>query len=108
MIRRSLKPRATPDTPAADNWARLGTCAQPAYVDQADDLWWASNSKRDAINEAIRLCHECPVRKACLDDALRAEGNATKDRRFGIRGGLVPTQRRRLYDELQRRRKAAA
>ncbi|APY91064.1 hypothetical protein A7J05_23210 [Streptomyces alfalfae] len=71
-------------------------------------MWWAPTSKRGALAEAIRLCHECPVRKACLDEAMRIEGSAHKERRHGIRGGLQPTQRRRLYEELERRRKAAA
>ena len=39
----------------------------------------------------LRVCRSCPVRVACLDDALR-----TGDR-GGIRGGLTPGMRRALH-----------
>lgn len=108
MILHTPWPIAAPNVPAADdNWARHGVCANPAYLGQAEDLWYAHAKEHDKLNEAIRLCHACPVRQRCLAEALREEGNIAKDRRFGIRGGLQPTQRRRLYDELQRRKKAA-
>ncbi|MGW6747597.1 WhiB family transcriptional regulator [Streptomyces sp. NPDC055006] len=107
MIKHSNYTKVAPETPAGNNWARRGICAQTLYADQMDELWWAPAGKRDAIAEAIRLCQACPVRRECLDAAIREEGNVMAERRFGIRGALQPKQRRRLYVELQRRQKAA-
>jgi ribosomal protein S21 len=39
---------------------------------------------------------------------MKAEGGAGHSNRHGIRGGLTPSQRHRLYEELRRRAKAAA
>lgn len=40
------------------------------------------------------ICHACPVRLACLDDAMHTE--ALSDR-YGMRGGLSPAERTSLY-----------
>lgn len=42
---------------------------------------------------AKKVCANCGVSDACLEDALR-----TGDNEFGIRGGLTPSQRRRLLE----------
>ena len=39
---------------------------------------------------AVLVCERCPVRLKCLDDAM------SNDERNGIRGGLMPSQRRML------------
>jgi ribosomal protein S21 len=101
--------RYAPDTltpPPA--WSRQATCADPAYADHRDELWYALPKERDAVNEAKTICNGCPVRQACLEDAMKAEGGAGHSNRHGIRGGLTPSQRHRLYEELRRRAKAAA
>ncbi|MFH8792250.1 WhiB family transcriptional regulator [Streptomyces sp. NPDC017941] len=49
---------------------------------------------------AKRICGGCPVRLACLEDALR-----TGDVKYGVRGGLGWRTRQRLAAA---RRKAAA
>lgn len=41
------------------------------------------------IREAKDVCRRCPVRMACLMDALRLG-----DTEYGIRGGLRPNERR--------------
>jgi WhiB family redox-sensing transcriptional regulator len=43
---------------------------------------------------ALRVCAGCPVRAACLADAL-----ARRDVTFGVLGGLTPRQRRELLRE---------
>lgn len=43
-----------------------------------------------AIAVAKAICARCPVRRACLDEALAVEGEYV----FGIRGGLSPDERR--------------
>jgi hypothetical protein len=42
---------------------------------------------------AKAICSLCPVREACLEQALTAERGLSKDRRHGIVGGLNPTER---------------
>ncbi|MEU1312181.1 WhiB family transcriptional regulator [Streptomyces cinnamoneus] len=59
----------------------------------------------DAMADMAReLCGRCPVRSACLEAALTAEGSAVADKRFGIRGGEGPKERYLTY---RRRRRAA-
>lgn len=53
----------------------------------------AETRRRQAAQRA--LCAACPVRSACLADAMRTErGEAAH--RYGIRGGLLPSERERL------------
>jgi WhiB family redox-sensing transcriptional regulator len=40
---------------------------------------------------ALRVCAGCPVRAACLADALNR-----RDTTFGVLGGMTPRQRREL------------
>lgn len=40
--------------------------------------------------QALATCQRCPVRDACLADAL------ARDERWGLWGGMTPSQRRRL------------
>lgn len=45
--------------------------------------------KGQATGPALRVCAGCPVRAACLADAL-----ARRDTTFGVLGGMTPRQRR--------------
>lgn len=60
-----------------------------------DGEMWFSFDPRD-IACAIDVCNGCPVRDACLEAALRAEGQSPGGQRYGIAGGLTPSQRARL------------
>lgn len=44
------------------------------------------------VTADLAICADCPVKAACLADALRTE---TVGSIFGIRGGLTPDQRRK-------------
>ncbi|UJV43836.1 WhiB family transcriptional regulator [Streptomyces sp. AMCC400023] len=80
-------------------------CADPAYADRIDELWYAHTiEQKAAAVEAIRICYQCPIRLACLRDALTIEGGANKESRHGIRGGLTGYQRRLVYEELVKRK----
>lgn len=46
-----------------------------------------------AYKEAKSYCEPCPYRSACLEWALDYEGDAGKERRHGMFGGLTPSQR---------------
>ena len=89
----------------APEWTAQALCADPAYANRRDELWFAhSLEQKPAIVEAVRICFRCPVRLACLGDALASEGSAHKNDRHGIRGGLTGYQRRLVYEELVKRK----
>jgi WhiB family redox-sensing transcriptional regulator len=64
-------------------WHREALCAQVG-----GDLWFPEH--RDNGHEAKRICLACPVRTACLQDALDT------GERHSIRGGLSGWQRVQL------------
>lgn len=43
--------------------------------------------------EAKAICATCPVREACLDDAMRTERGQAKSSRHGMFGGRTPSER---------------
>lgn len=49
----------------------------------------------DKWEYARALCARCPVKQACLEDALKSEGRGGVDRQ-GFRGGRTPHQRKRI------------
>lgn len=81
---------SAPDTlgPAGD-WRPLGTCS--AAPD--DDLWFPEPSDKATIRDAITACLSCPVLLLCRQAAADEERGHGKQTRYGIRGGLTPTQR---------------
>jgi WhiB family redox-sensing transcriptional regulator len=54
-----------------------------------DPTWWSD--PHDATPAAVQLCLGCPVRKRCLDDALRNRDNGV------IRGGMWLARSSRGY-----------
>jgi WhiB family redox-sensing transcriptional regulator len=67
-------------------WRRRAACAAPG-VDP--ELFFPAPGQHGKAARATRVCARCPVRTACLADAL-----ATRDE-YGIRGGLTPKERQR-------------
>jgi WhiB family redox-sensing transcriptional regulator len=51
---------------------------------------------KEAIAAAKTICAGCPVRRACLTEALRLEGAADRYSRDGIWGGLTGPERAAL------------
>lgn len=45
---------------------------------------------------ALAMCHDCPVRRDCLAEAMEQETGVDLHGRYGIRGGMTPVQRREL------------
>lgn len=53
-----------------------------------------------SVREAKAVCASCPVRSACLDDAMASESGGHQHR-WGIRGGLTGKERGDLWAEQQ-------
>lgn len=71
--------------------AEEGICAQ---VDP--ELFFPDKGQSDLTRAAIAVCTGCPVREACLAEALAEEGSAAASHRYGVRGGRSPRQRTRI------------
>ncbi len=71
-------------------WHRAAACA-----DTDPGLFHPAPNDLLAVAAAKRVCRACPVRTACLADAMAWEPPGL---RHGIAGGLTPTERRRLHD----------
>lgn len=87
----------TPGTPAAGDsrWRDRAICREIG-----GDMWFPPDSDDPvpvrSSNQARAICAACPVRTACLDDAMAREGNADRSDRAGIWGGLSASQRAAL------------
>jgi hypothetical protein len=65
---------------------------QRAACPSRPDLPWDSDKDGSRVERAVAVCWaECPVRAACLDEALLVETASTL---HGIRGGLTADERR--------------
>lgn len=71
-------------------WRLSANCAGLDVNDfySEDDGRW-----RPSLKIARQVCQRCDVRAECLADALAEEGDLTAGYRFGLRGGLTPTER---------------
>ncbi|MFJ6540581.1 WhiB family transcriptional regulator [Streptomyces sp. NPDC091385] len=106
-------PRPVPPAPARRTipvrdpevpWQEQSACAEDGAP--SPDVFLATTRTRKT--EAVRFCiARCPVRKECLEDALRTEATADKHTpRLGVRGGHTDGDRRRIA--ARRREEAAA
>ena len=74
-----------------DGWQQRAACRDHAAV---FDETFDSRHRSRATGLAQQVCQGCPVRRACLADALRQEAGGAH--RWGVRGGLLPAERTRL------------
>ncbi|MGW7435668.1 WhiB family transcriptional regulator [Streptomyces sp. NPDC054849] len=56
-----------------------------------------------SVVAAKRVCDRCPVRLACLDDAMATERADDERARAGVRGGLTPQERAARYKRQRRK-----
>ncbi|HZF92031.1 WhiB family transcriptional regulator [Streptomyces sp.] len=89
------------------SWYTQALCAQPEFR-KLRDVWFPRPGERAKLEFAKQVCAACPVRQACLDDALRQEGGCGHESRHGVRGGLAPRARRYLYDRQRKAQQQAA
>ena len=83
--------------PLPDPWTRQAACTN------ADpDLFYPEGDNRRIANAsrtiALSICSRCPVAAPCLAYALACE-RVDPYRCWGIWGGTLPQQRRRMLDE---------
>jgi WhiB family redox-sensing transcriptional regulator len=91
---------AHPDTlDHGDHWRDRGNCNG---IDNPDRMF-PGRQDRD-IRAAKLICHGCPVKQRCLEDALAREEGIETVPRHGVFGGHTGPERRRIYE---RRRKAS-
>ncbi|MEX3101201.1 MULTISPECIES: WhiB family transcriptional regulator [unclassified Streptomyces] len=81
-------------------WKDLAVCTA-----EDPEVFFPGPEDRLNTEYARQICMACPVREACLEDALQAEGGRSVRSRHGVYGGLSPKQRYNLYVT---RRKGAA
>ena len=76
-----------------DDWSTQAEC-----LDLPSDMMFL---KDQGIRKEIiaSFCGHCDVREQCLELAMVAEGNKQSRRRYGIFGGLLPSERYRLNKE---------
>lgn len=72
--------------------------AQAACAGRDPEIFYPPRSDGPTrYDQALSICRDCPVRAACLADALFVEGrSADQTRRYGVRGGTTAHERRRL------------
>lgn len=80
------------DPSAATTDARWRDDAACAGLDT--ELFFPVDDRAASVETPRRVCRGCPVRVACLADALAVEDPV---RRFGIVGGTTPGERRTLH-----------
>ena len=81
------------------DWTTDALCAQVDGDLWYGDLWYVDLEGEGTGMErrtAIRICGDCPVQAQCLNAAMRREQGMGRTSRFGIWGGLTPTQRATL------------
>lgn len=79
------------DEPLPTEWKNEAACRG------VDPTWFAP--AEDALTQYPRgraVCMRCPVRDACLTDAMNREGDKPASHRAGLWGGLSPEQRAAL------------
>lgn len=74
-----------------DLWAQA-MCRKPGMD---PEMWFPDDADTDTQNEAIQLCHQCPLAIHCLEMAMDLEPPGYK-MRSGIFGGTTPQQRYRI------------
>lgn len=79
-------PDTLPNSPA---WAKQAAC-------RGMDLALFFSNAEKTIQKAKTICAACPVRKQCLTEGMSAEHAGS---RYGIYGGLTPTERTQLAGE---------
>lgn len=98
------RPADTREGMGRDGWREDALCRQ---VDP-EAFYPVSTTDPHAYDDARAICALCPVRDACLAAAMTAEGGAGAAARFGMWGGMTPSERAALYSRTMRRKREGA
>jgi WhiB family redox-sensing transcriptional regulator len=79
------------------SWAQSAECAKPDPVTGARPLMFPHEADEVGVRLAKDTCNRCPVRQACLDEALGRRES------FGIWGGMSTAERRELLRRTARK-----
>ncbi len=79
------------------DWMDDAACRAPGldpdlWTDKPDGKFWGHGEQAAAVH----ICKGCPVRRQCLEYALRLEEGEHRSGRTGIYGGTTPMQRHRI------------
>jgi len=74
-------------SPYYETWTDFASCRSIG-----GDLWFPEVGEPTWV-AARRICESCPVMWQCRDWVMRTELGFDRSRRFGITGGLTPSQR---------------
>jgi hypothetical protein len=88
---------AVPDTRRGPDWRTRAACRADGISPDA----MFPDSDKERTKDARVICAGCPVRRPCLREAIDSGDN-----QWGIRGGLMPEERRAVQEELDRRKAA--
>ncbi len=78
-----------------DPWQQRAAC-------RGLDVELFYSTEEDDLRAAVRVCRTCPVRRECLTSAM------TSEELFGVWGGTLEHQRRRVFRREQRERRSTA
>jgi len=73
--------------PYHEDWTAFATCRSVG-----GDFWFPEVGEPTWM-EARRICKTCPVMWQCLDWAMRTELGVGPKSRYGVAGGMTPSQR---------------
>ena len=76
------------------DWRKSAACAS---VDP--ELFFPPNGRSAEAKQAQMVCAGCPVRRECLEEALES------DEQFGVWGGMIDNDRRKLLGQNPRYRR---
>jgi Transcription factor WhiB len=84
--------------PRAAQWRKKFTAPwgspSAACLETGHRMFYEDQATRAELKAAVTLCHGCIVRPGCLESAMAEEKSGGS--RYGIRGGLLPKERKAL------------
>ena len=80
------------------DWVESALCREKVRAGEAETSWWFPGDKREMriINNAKKICNQCPVQEDCLAWGIRNE-------QYGIWGGVGPRQRQYIMSDREKR-----
>jgi WhiB family redox-sensing transcriptional regulator len=87
-----MRPLSTRQIDKGEDWREQAACF--GIPTREYDPWFATGKTASSeYDVARRVCADCPVRRLCLEDALRTEAEGPESDVHGVRGGLTPNER---------------